>query len=151
MDRPRRPGRATARRPRLRAAPAPRPAADYRRRRQDATPTLFDEPDAEPAPARRATARRRSRGRRRRCSSPPPTRRRRRSPGGCRSPTTRSAGCSTRCWRAPGHRLVPAQAATALAVSPVVLRGAILHAQRLLNVEGYPVLRVDADGAHRHP
>ena len=30
---------------------------------------------------------------------------------------------------------------------PVALRGAILHAQRLLNVEGYPVLRVDADGA----
>ena len=48
---------------------------------------------------------------------------------------------------APGHRLVPALAATALAVSPVMLRGAVLHAQRLLNVEGYPVLRVDADGA----
>ena len=30
---------------------------------------------------------------------------------------------------------------------PVTLRGAVLHAQRLLNVEGYPVLRVDADGA----
>ena len=48
---------------------------------------------------------------------------------------------------APGHRLVPAQAAAALAVSPVMLRGAVLHVQRLLNVEGYPVLRVDADGA----
>ena len=47
----------------------------------------------------------------------------------------------------PGRRLVPALAATALAVSPVLLRGAVLHAQRLLNVEGYPVLRVDADGA----
>ena len=47
---------------------------------------------------------------------------------------------------APGHRLVPAQAAAALAVSPVMLRGAVLHVQRLLNVEGYPVLRVDADG-----
>ncbi len=46
---------------------------------------------------------------------------------------------------APGHRLVPAQAA-ALAVSPVMLRGAVLHVQRLLNVEGYPVLRIDADG-----
>jgi hypothetical protein len=49
--------------------------------------------------------------------------------------------------QAPGHRLAPAPAATALGVSPVLLRGAILHAQRLLNVEGYPVLRVDADGA----
>ena len=48
---------------------------------------------------------------------------------------------------APGHRLVPALAATALAVSPVMLRGAVLHAQRLLNVEGYAVLRVDADGS----
>jgi hypothetical protein len=47
----------------------------------------------------------------------------------------------------PGQRLVPAQAASALTVSPVMLRGAVLHAQRLLNVEGYPVLRVDADGA----
>ena len=28
-----------------------------------------------------------------------------------------------------------------------MLRGAVLHVQRLLNVEGYPVLRVDADGA----
>jgi hypothetical protein len=48
---------------------------------------------------------------------------------------------------APGYRLVPAQAATALTVSPVMLRGAVLHVQRLLNVEGYPVLRVDADGS----
>ena len=48
---------------------------------------------------------------------------------------------------APDGRLGPAQAAIALAVPPVTLRGAILHAQRLLNVEGYPVLRVDADGA----
>ena len=47
---------------------------------------------------------------------------------------------------ASGHRLVPAQAAAALAVSPVMLRGAVLHVQRLLNVEGYPVLRIDADG-----
>jgi hypothetical protein len=48
---------------------------------------------------------------------------------------------------APGHRLAPAAAATALQVAPVLLRGAVLHVQRLLNVEGYPVLRVDADGA----
>ena len=48
---------------------------------------------------------------------------------------------------APDGRLGPAQAAIALAVAPVALRGAILHVQRLLNVEGYPVLRVDADGA----
>ena len=48
---------------------------------------------------------------------------------------------------APSHRLSSAAAAAALQVSPVTLRGAVLHVQRLLNVEGYPVLRVDADGA----
>ena len=48
---------------------------------------------------------------------------------------------------APSHRLSQAAAATALQVSPVTLRGAVLHVQRLLNVEGYPVLRIDADGA----
>jgi len=34
-----------------------------------------------------------------------------------------------------------------LQVAPVALRGAVLHVQRLLNVEGYAVLRIDADGA----
>ena len=48
---------------------------------------------------------------------------------------------------APATRLTPAQAASVLAVAPLLLRGAILHAQRLLNVDGYPVLRIDADGA----
>jgi hypothetical protein len=50
-------------------------------------------------------------------------------------------------FAAPGRRLAPAAAATALQVAPVLLRGAVLHVQRLLNVEGYAVLRVDADGA----
>ena len=49
--------------------------------------------------------------------------------------------------QAPSHRLAPALAATVMGISPVLLRGAVLHAQRLLNVEGYAVLRVDADGA----
>ncbi len=48
---------------------------------------------------------------------------------------------------APAHRLSPTQAAAALAVAPALLRGAILHAQQVLNVEGYAVLRVDSDGA----
>lgn len=48
---------------------------------------------------------------------------------------------------APAHRLTPTQAASALAVAPALLRGAILHVQRLLNVEGYAVLRLDSDGA----
>jgi hypothetical protein len=48
---------------------------------------------------------------------------------------------------APAGRLAPAQAAAVLQVAPVALRGAVLHAQRLLNVEGYAVLRIDSDGA----
>jgi hypothetical protein len=47
---------------------------------------------------------------------------------------------------ASSGRLAPAQAAAALKVAPGALRGAILHVQRLLNVEGYAVLRIDADG-----
>jgi len=48
---------------------------------------------------------------------------------------------------ATGHRLPPTAAATALAAPAHGLRGAILHVQRLLNVESYPVLRIDSDGA----
>jgi len=47
---------------------------------------------------------------------------------------------------APACRMTFTQAAAALAVAPLTVRGVILHAQRLLNVEGYAVLRVDADG-----
>ena len=53
----------------------------------------------------------------------------------------------TGLFDAQDFRLSPAQAALALAVPQQALRGAILHVQRLLNVEGYPVLRIDADGA----
>ena len=133
------------------ATPPPRSAVDYRRRRQDAPPTLFDEPDAEPAPA-------------------PPDQEVQeqvvqRSPvsaavlkstaytaqkkiaGRVSVTDDQVRGLLDALVAAPGHRLVPAQAAAALAVSPVTLRGAVLHVQRLLNVEGYPVLRVDADGS----
>ena len=48
---------------------------------------------------------------------------------------------------APGQRLTAAQAAVALAVPSAALRGAVAQIQRLLNVEGYAVLRVDADGS----
>ncbi len=48
---------------------------------------------------------------------------------------------------APAHRLPAAQACLALGVATVALRGAVPHVQRLLNVEGYGVLTVDADGS----
>jgi hypothetical protein len=45
-----------------------------------------------------------------------------------------------------GNRLAPGVAATTLEVPVSALRGAVAHAQRLLNVEGYAVLRRDPDG-----
>jgi hypothetical protein len=48
---------------------------------------------------------------------------------------------------APSHRLAPSAAAAALGVAPLQLRGAVLQAQQSLNIDGYPVVRVDADGA----
>jgi len=45
-----------------------------------------------------------------------------------------------------GGRLTAQRTATALQVPPVALRGALAHAFRLLNVEGYPVLAFDVDG-----
>lgn len=48
---------------------------------------------------------------------------------------------------APSHRLPQTAAAIALGVAPLALRGAFPQAQRLLNVEGYPVLDLDVDGS----
>jgi len=48
---------------------------------------------------------------------------------------------------APAHRLDPESAAAALGIAAIQLTGALSQAQRLLNVEQYPVLSRDADGA----
>ena len=129
------------------ADPASRPAADYRRRRQDTAPTLFDEPDTEPAPAAAADDQAAQ-------GSPVPGAvlksaayvAQKKVAGRVSLTDDQVRGLLDALLAAPGHRLVPARAASALAVAPVMLRGAVLHMQRLLNVEGYPVLRVDADG-----
>ncbi|HLI37026.1 MAG TPA: BREX-2 system phosphatase PglZ [Streptosporangiaceae bacterium] len=47
----------------------------------------------------------------------------------------------------PSRRLAPVAAAAALEVSTVLLRGAVMQAQQLLNIDGAAVIRVDADGA----
>jgi hypothetical protein len=47
----------------------------------------------------------------------------------------------------PSRRLAPVAAASALEVSPVLLRGAIMQTQQLLNIDGAAVIRIDADGA----
>ena len=109
------------------------------------TPTLFDEPDVEPAsprpgsiapagPASAAVLKSAAYAAQKKIA------------GRVSVTDEQIRGLLDALLGAPGRRLVPALAATALAVSPVMLRGAVLHAQRLLNVEGYPVLRVDADG-----
>ncbi len=112
-------------------------------------PTLFDEPDTEPTPpAAAATADLAAQG------SPVPGAvlksaayaAQKKVAGRVSLTDDQVRGLLDALMAAPGHRLVPARAAAALTVSPVMLRGAVLHGQRLLNVEGYPVLRVDADG-----
>jgi hypothetical protein len=61
-------------------------------------------------------------------------------------PTGRLAALLTALLAAPGHRLNAATAAGHLQVPVARLRGAIVQAQRLLNVEGYAVIRTDVDG-----
>jgi hypothetical protein len=48
---------------------------------------------------------------------------------------------------APDHRLAQAQAAVVLSEPLMRMRGAVVQVQQLLNVEGYPVLRLDVDGS----
>ena len=118
--------------------------------RQDTAPTLFDEPDAEPAQPPGPETQHQVVQR-----SPVPAAvlksaayaAQKKIAGRVSVTDDQIRGLLDALVAAPGHRLVPAQAAAALAVSPVMLRGAVLHVQRLLNVEGYPVLRVDADGS----
>jgi hypothetical protein len=133
------------------AATSPRrPAADYRKRPQDTAPTLFDEPDTASVPAVPEREPQREAAPR----SPVPAAvlksrsyaDQKKIAGRVSVTDDQVRGLLDALVAAPGQRLVPAQAAAALAVSPVMLRGAILHVQRLLNVEGYAVLRVDADG-----
>ena len=132
------------------AAPSRRPSADYRRRPQDTAPTLFDEPDIEPALAAPDQETQHQVVQR----SPVPAvlksaayAAQKKIAGRVSVTDDQIRGLLDALVAASGHRLVPAQAAAALAVSPVMLRGAVLHVQRLLNVEGYPVLRIDADGS----
>jgi hypothetical protein len=138
------------------ASPAPRPAADLRRRPDEVTPTLFDEADGHPAPPPPAKARPTQATEIEATPTSPVSAAvlksaaysaQKKVAGRVSVTDEQIRGLLDALLATPGYRLVPALAATALAVSPVTLRGAVLHAQRLLNVEGYPVLRVDADGA----
>ena len=120
-----------------------------------AEPTLFDLPDAEPVPGAGSRA-----GAGEESGPDDPARiiaeavirspayaAQRKIAGRLSVPDDRVRDLLAALLAAPAGRLSPAQAAAALAVAQVALRGAVLHVQRLLNVEGYAVLRVDADGS----
>ena len=123
-----------------------RPAADFRRRPQEPALTLFDEPGTEPAPPSARTTAPVS-GAASAVLTSPAFAAQKRVAGRVSVSDDQVRGLLGALLAAPSHRLSPAAAAAALQVSPVTLRGAVLHVQRLLNVEGYPVLRIDADGA----
>ena len=101
-----------ARMPAASQAAAPgrsRPAADFRRRPQEAAPTLFDEPGTEPAQVPLAGG---CAGQHRRLGRAPVTRLRRRrngSPAACPSPTSRYAGCLMPSWPRPATGWHPQQ------------------------------------------
>ncbi len=129
------------------ATPEPsRPAPAFRRRPREAAPTLFDQPETEPAQLRSPVATQISTAASAVLKSPTYAAQKRVA-GRVSVSDDQVRGLLGALLAAPSHRLSPAAAAAALQVSPVTLRGAVLHIQRLLNVEGYPVLRVDADGA----
>ena len=129
------------------ATPEPsRPAPAFRRRPQEVAPTLFDQPETEPAQLRSPLATQVSTAASAVLKSPTYAAQKRVA-GRVSVSDDQVRGLLGALLAAPSRRLSPAAAAAALQVSPVTLRGAVLHVQRLLNVEGYPVLRVDADGA----
>ena len=148
----RRPGRepaSTGLDPRLRSAPG-------------GVPTLFDEPEPQPAevpdksPAAGGDQNRaggrgdvtgQSRSTARQVIESAAYAGQRKIAGRLSVADDRVADLLTELLDAPDSRLSPARAALALGVPLAALRGAILHVQRLLNIEGYAVLRVDADGA----
>jgi hypothetical protein len=137
------------------SAPRPsKPALDLAKRPDETTMTLFDIPEPEPASRARAAA-------------PEPA-----TPASSGPAATADAVLASPAYKenkkragritvtdaavrallaalasAPSHRLSPVATASALEVSPVVLRGAITQVQQLLNIDGAAVIRIDADGA----
>jgi hypothetical protein len=131
---------------------SPRPVPDRGKKRADeATITLFDVPEPEPesraAPELASPA----------SPSPEavtatvlasPTYKANKKRAGRVSVSDAQVGALlTALAASPSRRLAPVAAASALEVSPVLLRGAIMQAQQLLNIDGAAVIRIDADGA----
>jgi hypothetical protein len=110
--------------------------------------TLFDEPEPLPGPVTsEPAADAQARGLARQVTGSAAYTEQRKIAGRLSVADDKVADLLTALFDAPGSRLGPAQAALVLAVPQQAVRGAILHVQRLLNIDGYPVLRIDADGA----
>jgi hypothetical protein len=121
----------------------PRSANSQPRSAPGTMATLFDEP--EPVAAQPANTQ--ARGLARQVTGSAAYANQRKIAGRLSVADDKVADLLTALFDAPGFRLGSAQAALVLAVPQQAVRGAILHVQRLLNIEGYPVLRIDADGA----
>jgi len=136
-------------------APRPgKPAADLAKRPDETMATLFDVPGQEPASQARATVP---------ALAPPassgpeataeavlasPAYKENKKRAGRVTVTDAQVGALLAALAGtPSRRLAPVAAASALQVSPVVLRGAVMQAQQLLNIDGAGVIRIDADGA----
>ncbi|HEV2377798.1 MAG TPA: BREX-2 system phosphatase PglZ [Streptosporangiaceae bacterium] len=127
-------------------SPAAGPVPGSRTRRKDSGSTLFDEPAQQPISAAPSNAPAMSPAAAAVVASP--TYAAQKKVAGRVSVTDGQVrDLLGALLAAQGQRLAAARAATALAVPTATVRGAILHTQRLLNVEGNPVLRVDADGS----
>jgi PglZ domain len=126
----------------------PRPAPDLRKQPDETVPTLFDEPESEtgvaaepekeiPTPASVTAA----------LLKAQVYIAHKKSTGRVSITDAQIKALLEALLAAPSYRLGPSAAASALGVSPVLLRGAVLQAQQLLNIDGYAVVRIDADGA----
>ncbi len=137
------------------ATPAPRssrPVPDRGKKRADeAAITLFDVPEPEPesraapelasaaSPGREAVAAT--------VLASPAYKTNKKRAGRVSVSDAQVGALLTALAASPSRRLAPVAAASALEVSPVLLRGAIMQAQQLLNIDGAAVIRIDADGA----
>ena len=114
--------------------PVPPTAAPPAPSRPDETPSLFDDL---PAPARDLVDA---------VLASPTFAEQRRRHARVRTSEQVVATVLRRLLTAPGHRLDDESVAAAVGVAKVQLPGALSQLQRLLNVEQYPVLSLDADG-----
>ena len=129
---------------------SPRPSADLAKRPDETIITLFDEPESEAGGAAPEATTLRATGPEVTAEAvltSPAYKANKKRAGRVSVSDAQVGALLTALAGSPSHRLAPVAAASALQVSPVVLRGAIMQAQQLLNIDGAAVIRIDADGA----